>query len=100
MNDQKATLREKRQYQDNNLYRVSEMATNYYHDTDIPTEIDFSEGIRGKFYHKDAQLRLPIQLEAEVQTGLAAVAVAKGMDFSALINSLLKQDLARLQIDQ
>ncbi|MGH8476234.1 MAG: hypothetical protein ACRER2_10770 [Methylococcales bacterium] len=39
---------------------------------DLPPEIDFSTGIRGKFYRPGAQLRLPIHLEADVQNTLGA----------------------------
>lgn len=40
--------------------------TTQSHDDDMPGEIDFSDGTRGKFYRKDAQLQLPIHLEASV----------------------------------
>jgi hypothetical protein len=33
----------------------------------MPKEIDFSGGIRGKFYRPNARLRLPVYLDAEVQ---------------------------------
>lgn len=36
--------------------------TTQIHDDDIPREIDFSGGTRGKFYRKNAQLQLPIHL--------------------------------------
>jgi hypothetical protein len=35
-------------------------------DDDMPTEIDFSKGVRGKFYHANATLNLPVYLDAEV----------------------------------
>jgi hypothetical protein len=34
-------------------------------------EYDFSKGERGKFFRSDAQLRLPIYLNADVQAYLA-----------------------------
>lgn len=68
------------------------------HDDDMPAEIDFSSGTRGKFYRKDAQLQLPIHLEANVQNTLAALANAKGIDLSAFVNDLLKKDIELIQM--
>ena len=65
---------------------------------DIPNEIDFSGGERGKFYRKDAQLRLPIHLEADVQKTLTDLANAKGVDLSVLVNDLLKKDIELIQM--
>jgi hypothetical protein len=62
-------------------------------DDDMPAEIDFSKGIRGQFFKSDAQLNMPVYLEQQVQTALAAMATAKGMDFSTLVNALLKKDI-------
>jgi hypothetical protein len=65
---------------------------------DIPEEIDFSVGERGKFYRQDAQLRLPIHLEAQVQDTLEALASAKGVDLSELVNELLKKDIELIKM--
>jgi len=35
-------------------------------DDDIPAEIDFSGGVRGKFYRPDASISQLLYLEAEV----------------------------------
>ena len=64
----------------------------------MPKEIDFSGGTRGKFYRKNAQLQLPIHLEANVQNTLAAIANAKGIDLSTLVNELLKKDIELIQM--
>ena len=64
----------------------------------MPAEIDFSSRTRGKFYRKDAQLQLPIHLEANVQNTLAALANAKGIDLSAFVNDLLKKDIELIQM--
>ena len=50
------------------------MNTNNPEDDDIPAEIDFTGGKRGKFYRPNARLNLPVYLEAEVQAYLAALA--------------------------
>jgi hypothetical protein len=73
--------------------------TSQAHDhDDIPNEIDFSGAERGKFYRKDAQLRLPIHLEADVQKTLTDLANAKGVDLSVLVNDLLKKDIELIQM--
>jgi hypothetical protein len=72
--------------------------TTQSHDNDLPQEIDFSGGTRGKFYRKDAQLQLPIHLEASVQNTLAALANAKGVDLSVFVNELLKKDIELIQM--
>ena len=48
---------------------------------DIPSEIDFSKGARGKFHRVGAKLNLPVYLDDQVQSRLTALANAKGVDF-------------------
>ena len=67
-------------------------------DDDMPAEIDFSRGVRGKFFNPGTVLRLPIYLETQVQDTLAALASAKGVEFSALSNDLLKKDIELIQM--
>jgi len=76
------------------------MTTQAHDNDDIPEEIDFSGGTRGKFYCKDAQLQLPIHLDANVQNTLAAIANAKGVDLSAFVNDLLKKDIELIQMSR
>jgi hypothetical protein len=68
------------------------------HDDDMPAEIDFSGGKRGQFYQTGAQLQLPVYLERQVQDRLAALASAKGVELSTLINELLKKDIELIEI--
>jgi hypothetical protein len=65
---------------------------------DMPAEIDFSEGIRGKFFHPETKLNLPVYLDEQVQTRLAALANAKGVDFSELVNELLRKDIELIEM--
>lgn len=65
--------------------------------TDIPEEIDFSAGTRGKFFRPGMVARLPIDLDAEVQAHLAARAQARGIDVGQLVNELLKKDIERIE---
>ena len=53
---------------------------------DIPPEIDFSGGARGKFHRPDIRLNIPVYLDADVQAYLAALAARKGVPLSDLAN--------------
>lgn len=66
-------------------------------DEEMPGEIDFSEGVRGKFYRRDMKLALPVYLDGDVQNRLATLAAAKGVDISDLVNDLLKKDLELIE---
>lgn len=68
------------------------------HDDDMPAEIDFANGQRGKFYRTGAKLHLPVYLDDPVQSRLAALAAAKGVDLSALVNDLLRKDIELIEI--
>jgi len=68
------------------------------HDEDMPAEIDFSRGTRGKFFRPGMQLHLPVYLDSEVQARLTTLASAKGMDLSALVNDLLRKDIELIEI--
>ena len=66
-------------------------------DDDMPAEIDFSKGMRGKFFRPDTRLSLPVYLDAEVQDYLAARAKARGVDVGQLVNELLKKDIELIE---
>lgn len=68
------------------------------HDDDMPEEIDFSKGVRGKFFRPDMRLNLPVYLDHEVQNRLATLASAKGVDLSALVNDLLRKDIELIEM--
>lgn len=61
-------------------------------------EYDFSKAERGKFFRPDAVLRLPINLDSEVQSYLAERAAQKGIPLDDLVNSLLKQDIQMVEL--
>ena len=56
-------------------------------------EYDFSKGERGKFFRPNAELRLPIYLNADVQTYLAERATQKGVPLGEMVNTLLKREI-------
>jgi hypothetical protein len=66
-------------------------------DDDIPAEIDFAGGTRGKFHRPNMRLNIPVYLEADVQAYLTALAARKGIQLSELANDLLKKDIAILE---
>jgi len=66
-------------------------------DDEMPAEIDFSGGARGKFYRPNARLNLPVYLDAEVQAYLANIASKKGVPMSDLANDLLKREIAIIE---
>ena len=67
-------------------------------DDDMPAEIDFTGAKRGQFHKDGAQLKLPVYLDQQVQATLAALASAKGIDISALVNDLLRKDIERIEM--
>ena len=63
-------------------------------DDPLDQEIDFSKGVRGKFYHKDAEFHVPVYLEPTVLQTLTETANRKGIRLDDLVNDLLKKELA------
>jgi hypothetical protein len=51
-------------------------------DDDMPANIDISKGVRGKFYHPNVTLNIPVYLDKDVQAYLAAIAARKGIPIS------------------
>ena len=66
-------------------------------DDDLPPEIDFSSGTRGKLFRPNARLNLPVYLDADVQAYLVAIASKKGVSLSDLANDLLKKEIAIIE---
>lgn len=60
-------------------------------------EYDFSKAERGKFYHKRAQLRLPIYLDFELQNRLQKIAQKNHEDMAETANHLLKKEIDLIQ---
>ena len=56
-------------------------------------EYDFSKGERGKFYHPDMRLNIPVYLDEEVSVFIDKIASKKGIDRSSVVNELLKGDI-------
>jgi uncharacterized protein YueI len=56
-------------------------------------EYDFSKGERGKFYNPDAELKIPVYLEKEVQDFFVELAKKKKIDFQVLVNNTIKANM-------
>ena len=59
--------------------------------------IDFSSGVRGKFFRPNLRLRTPIYFDDETQRYLVDRAKAKGVDVASLVNQLLKKDIELIE---
>jgi cytidylate kinase len=60
-------------------------------------EYDFSHAVRGKFYRKGAELRLPIYLDTKLQSQLERLAQRKGKELGEVVNQLVKKELELLE---
>ena len=60
-------------------------------------EYDFSKGERGKFYNPGAKKNLPVYLDEDVLDYFSEKAKAKGVELSAMVNDLLKKDIALIE---
>ena len=60
-------------------------------------EYDFSKAERGKFYRKGAELRLPIYLDAKLQSQLERIAQKKGKEINEVVNQLVRKEVELLE---
>lgn len=58
-------------------------------------QYDFSRGDRGKFYRENAELQLPVFLDASIRDYLQARAEEEGVALNDLVNALLRQNIPR-----
>jgi hypothetical protein len=63
-------------------------------DQEMKEEYDFSGGERGKFYRRGARAHLPVYLDDSVLDELNEIARRKGVEVDALVNDVLKRELA------
>jgi hypothetical protein len=56
-------------------------------------EYDFSKGERGKFYHADAELHIPVYLDEDVADFLQKLAKEKGMNVDSIVNDWLRRNI-------
>jgi hypothetical protein len=60
-------------------------------------EYDFSKGERGKFYHPDAELNIPVYLEPDVAEFIRKLAEAKNKDIENIVNDWLRRDIRLIE---
>jgi hypothetical protein len=63
-------------------------------------EYDFSKGIRGKFYHPNARLNLPIYLDEDVAEFVQKFAKKKKVDAQTVVNAMLRGNKKIIQAIQ
>ncbi|MBF2028545.1 MAG: hypothetical protein IGS48_17575 [Oscillatoriales cyanobacterium C42_A2020_001] len=63
----------------------------------MKAEYDFSKGERGKFYNCDAEFRVPIYLDEDVEQFLTQLSADKHIDVQALVNEWLRSNIRLIQ---
>ena len=64
----------------------------------MKTEYDFSNGIRGKFYNKNAKFNLPVYLDPEIEIFFMKLAKKQDIDLTQIINKLLTKDKELIEL--
>lgn len=60
-------------------------------------EYDFSKGVRGKFYHPNVRLNLPIYLDDDIAEFVERYAKRKKVDTQTIVNEILRSNKDMLQ---
>ena len=60
-------------------------------------EYDFSKGKRGKFFRQDMKINIPIYLDEQISKVVEKIATKKGIDRSAVVNELFKEDIKDIE---
>jgi len=60
-------------------------------------EYDFSKGERGKFYHPDSQLYIPVYLDPDVSEFMRRLAKEKNRDVENIVNEWLRKDIELIE---
>jgi len=66
----------------------------------MKTNYDFSKGERGKFYHADAVLTIPVYLDSDVEEAVRVLAEKAGKDVGVLVNDWLRNSIHIIQSAQ
>lgn len=63
-------------------------------DNDMPAEIDFSKGVRGRHHiPPGARVLMPVSIEKSVWTYFSGKAEERGIQLSDLLTEVLKRDI-------
>jgi hypothetical protein len=60
-------------------------------------EYDFSQGERGKFYHPDLELQVPVYLEKDIAEFLQELSERKGTNIEKIVNDWLRKEIDLVQ---
>jgi len=63
----------------------------------MKTEYDFSKGVRGKFYHPEAEFSFPIYLDPDVNEFMSKLAAESDIELQKLVNEWLRTNIKLLQ---
>lgn len=55
-------------------------------------EYDFSKGVRGRFYHKNMKIQIPVYLDNDNMKFVEKIVRKKKSDTSTVVNELLRMD--------
>jgi hypothetical protein len=66
-------------------------------DAEMEDEYDFSDAVRGKFYHEGAIHILPVHIDTELLVYFDKRARAKGKTLSELVNQILQKDMELIE---
>lgn len=56
-------------------------------------EYDFTDGVRGKFYRKNAKLHIPVYLNSDNYSFVSKIAKKKNADISDIVNQQSQSEL-------
>jgi hypothetical protein len=62
----------------------------------MKSEYDFSKGERGKFYHPDVELNIPVYLDSDVAHVVRQYADKGKTEIGVLVNEWLRRDIKSL----
>ena len=80
------------------LEKPQNMRENNMGNNDMKKEYDFSKGERGKFYHPEAQLNLPVYLEPDVAEFIQRHSTEKNKDIQTIVNQWLRKNIEVLKL--
>jgi hypothetical protein len=61
-------------------------------------EYDFAKGERGKFYNPEANFKLPVYLDDDIQAFFLELAKKKKVNINVLVNDTIKANIALYKV--
>jgi len=60
-------------------------------------EYDFSKAERGRFFHPEAKMNIPVYLDQDIESWFAEKAKVRNVEMRYLVNELLRKDISLIQ---